>query len=110
MTVAGAPLCEQVLTAQSALDTTHAGLYAPGYSTLSIIVVGGAGVASGAVQLEAAHTKDYAGTWLALGAAVTVTADTITRGAGANAGYPYVRARISTVLAGGTCTVIIVGN
>lgn len=111
MTVAGAPLCEQVLTAQSADQTTHAGLFAAGYSNIRMIVVGSAGVASGAVQLEGAHTKDYAGTWQIMGAAVTVTADTVTTGgAAANIFFPYVRARISTVVAGGTVTVVIVGN
>lgn len=112
MTVAGGPLHEQVLTAASALDATHAGIFAAGYSVLRVIVVGSAGISAGAVQLEGGPSPSYAGTWFAIGAAATATADTITTsGAGSTPlPFPYVRARISTAIAGGTVAVIIVGN
>jgi hypothetical protein len=74
---------------------------------LTIYIVGSAGVASGAVQLEEAHDPAYAGTWQAIGSPVTVVADSVktvkTTGA-----FLAVRARISTTVVGGTVTVHIV--
>lgn len=111
MTVAGGPVHEQVLAGVSALDTTHPGLFVAGYGAVNAYVVGSAGVSSGVVTLEAAHTKDYAGAWVILGSAGTVVADTVVRiNGGAGGAWPYVRARVSTVLAGGTVTVVIVAN
>lgn len=110
MTVAGAPLHETVLEAQSALNTTHTPVFAAHCSVVRAFVLGSAGVVSGAVTLEGSPTKDFAGTWVSITGAVTAVADTVVQIIGVNAAYPYVRARISTVIGGGTVTVMILGN
>lgn len=111
MTVAGAPVHEKVLTAASALDATHTALFLPHYSIIRFFIVSGAGVASGDVQLEAAMSPSFAGTWLVIGAALTVpAANAIANQVAANSSFPYVRARISTIVAGGTIDVWIVAN
>lgn len=73
---------------------------------LVIYIYGAGTVSAGAVQLEEAHDKDYAGTWAAIGSPVTVVADTVktVRLTGCIAA---VRARISTNVtgAGGSVTV-----
>lgn len=78
----------------------------PGCEEFVAYIVGSAGVASGAVQLEEAHDPAYTGTWSAIGAPVTVVASTVIaiHQLGTN---KAVRARVSTVLAGGTVDVII---
>lgn len=111
MTVAGgSPLYETVLVAQSALNTTHPPVFAAHCTALRMLVVGSAGVATGAVTCEASPTKDFTGTWLPIPGAVTAVADTVVQTVAVNAAYPYVRARISTVIGGGTVTVMILGN
>lgn len=67
-------------------------------------IVGGAGVASGAVQIEESHVSGYAGNWAPVGSPITVAADTVKTVKASGIGQIY-RARISTVLAGGTVSV-----
>lgn len=111
MSTGSAPLHQEVLVAQSALDTTHAGLFVPHYNVLRLLIVGSAGISAGAVVLEAAHAPSYAGTWLVVVSATTAVADSIVSGASlVTAAFPYVRARISTAIVGGTVTVWVVGN
>lgn len=66
-------------------------------------IIGTAGIASGAVTLEGSLDGTN---WVALASAVTAVASTTTPIVNA-AGIPalYVRARISTVISGGTITV-----
>lgn len=72
-------------------------------------IVGSAGVAAGAVQIETAPSQDYGGTWAPLGNAVTVVASTaaIVQVTGA---LLAVRARVSTNISSGTVSVVYVGN
>lgn len=76
---------------------------------VTFYIVGGAGVASGAVQVEEAHQSGYAGTWAPSAAAVTVTADTVKTVKVTGVAH-VARARISTVLAGGTVSVFALGR
>jgi len=73
---------------------------------LSIYIEGSAGVGAGAVQLETATDPAYAGTWHAIGSPVTVSASTqkLVQLAGV---VGAVRARISTTVTGGTCSVFL---
>ena len=81
---------------------------------VSIIVVTSTGVSGGVVEIEGSATSDYAGTWQSLGSITTSAASTtyIKSVALANNAaampVPYVRARISTVISGGTVDVFIV--
>jgi hypothetical protein len=72
-------------------------------------IIGSAGVAAGAVQIETAHDQAYAGTWAPLGSAVTVTASTqaIVQVTGA---LLAVRARVSTTITDGTVSVVYAGS
>lgn len=72
-------------------------------------IIGGPGVASGAVQIEEAHTKEYTGTWAPVGSPVTVVADTVKTIKATGVGH-VMRARISTVVAGGTVSVLAMGK
>lgn len=112
MTIAGGPAHEKVLAAASLQDATHTGLFLPHYSTIRMFIVSGAGVTAGDVQLECAMSPAFAGTWLALVAALTVpAANAIASQAATNAAYPYVRARITgAAITGGTIDVWIVAN
>lgn len=110
MSVGGSPLYEQVLAAQSVDETTHTPVFAAHCSKVSMYVVGSAGVVSGAVTFEASPDAAFAGTWLPILTPVNAAADTVVTVSGVNAAYPYVRARISTVIGGGTVDVMIVGN
>lgn len=80
-----------------------------GVQRFTAYIIGGAGVASGAVQLEHCHDVNYTGTWAALGAPVSVVANTV-NAVQVDGTAKAVRARISTVLAGGTVTVLLIGN
>ena len=75
-------------------------------SNLTMYVTGSAGVSAGSVQLETAPDKDYAGTWSAVGAAVTPAATT-TKAAQNVGTFAAVRARIATNIVGGTVSVKI---
>jgi len=68
--------------------------------SLVAYITGTGVVSTGAVQLETAPSKDYAGTWAAIGSPVTVVSGT-TIAVTSVAPYGYVRARISTAVTGG---------
>lgn len=76
---------------------------------IALIVESGAGVSGGVVTLEAAASSAYAGTWVELDTATTNAASTafIANYDNLAAPVPYVRARISTGLTGGTCDVYV---
>lgn len=76
---------------------------------ICLLVEAGAGVSAGVVTLEAAASSAYAGTWAALDTATTNAASTAFVAGYDNlaAPVPYVRARISTELTGGTCDVYV---
>jgi hypothetical protein len=80
-----------------------------GVRVMTAYIVGSAGVSAGAVQLEQAHSKDFTGTWAALGAATTVVANTV-NAVVVQGTAKAVRARISTPVVGGTVTVLLVVN
>lgn len=103
---------DRVLTAQSALDTTHAPVYALPYSVVHMIVEFGAGTTGGIVSFEASASPDFAGTWIQLGTSAWTVASSLVLDAGSITplAFPYVRARISTAIVGGTVNVNICGN
>ncbi len=99
---------EKVISAQSAADSTHTAVAAHEYSHFSILVESSAGVSAGVVTLEAAGSPGFAGTWASI---TTVTANAattaFTHAALIGRALPYVRARISTVITGGTVDVYL---
>ncbi len=76
---------------------------------VTIYIIGSAGVSAGAIQLETADDVNYAGTWAAIGSPVTVvaSAEVIAQATGV---FKAIRARISTAIVGGTCTVKLYVN
>lgn len=104
------PLIDKsLLLNQSVLNTASPGAEVAGCEALVFNIVGSAGVASGAVQIEEAQDVAYAGTWSAIGAPVTVVANA-TIAVHQLGTSKAVRARISTVIAGGTVSVYITGR
>lgn len=102
----------QIMTAQSALNAVSSEVGPNKLANLNevtVYIVGGAGIASGAVQVESAHLAGYTGTWAPEGAAVTVVASTVKTVKVTGVGF-VLRVRISTVLAGGTVDVYVVGR
>lgn len=99
---APAPFLDQVLlTNQSALATTSAGVDLRGGLEAVVYVTSGAGVSGGVVTIEEAPDKDYAGTWSVI-QAITAPAASTTVAAHLTGTYNAVRARISTAIVGGT--------
>lgn len=97
-----------VLDDQSVDETTSSTVDARNYTDISMIVESGTGVSTGVVTLEAAASSAYAGTWKSLGTATTNAASTAFTVALTSNSYPYIRARISTVIGGGTVDVYLI--
>jgi len=103
---------KKVMDAKSALNAVSDEIGAAelnNVNELTFYIVGSAGVASGAVQPEEAHVAAYTGTWAANGSPITVTATTVKTVKVSGVGF-VARARISTVLAGGTVDVWVLGR
>ena len=76
----------------------------------TLIVVSGAGVSGGVVLLEGAPTTGYTGTWKSLASLTINAANTVfSQGIGIidELPMPYLRARISTPITGGTVDVYL---
>lgn len=65
-------------------------------------VEAGAGVASGVVEIEGAMRSGYTGIWKQLGSLTINAASKLFSVAVVDSPYPYIRARITTIIAGGT--------
>ncbi len=77
----------------------------------TIIIASGAGVASGAIQPETATANDYSGTWAPVGGGpITVPAASTELEYSFEGVFQFLRARISTIIGGGTVTVTYVGS
>ena len=76
----------------------------------SLLVVGNGGVSGGAVTIEESADVNYTGAWTPIGAATTVLANACAVPVRLNATAKAVRARISTLVAGGTVAVHLVGR
>lgn len=76
---------------------------------INLVVETGAGVSGGVVTLEGAASAAYAGTWVSLGTITTNAASTAFKEGHDNLAepFPYIRARISTLLTGGTADVYV---
>jgi hypothetical protein len=74
-----------------------------------VLIKTSAGVASGAVSIETADVADYTGAWDLVTTAITVPAASTVDVYNFTGIYRAIRARISTVVAGGTITVEYIG-
>lgn len=97
----------KVFNDESVDETKSSEVDARNAEQISLIVDTGTGVSSGVIKLEGAISSGYTGTWIELGS-ITVTVASkeygVSVGIGSTAGIPVrvVRARIETVIGGGT--------
>ncbi len=80
------------------------------FSQHKISITSGAGVASGAVTVESAPAPDYAGTWSPITSAINAPAASSVIEYNFSGIFNALRARISTVIGGGTISVEYVGS
>lgn len=103
----------KLLNDSSTDETTSTAVDVLDATAITLLVEGGAGVSGGVVTLEGAASADYAGTWASITTATTSAASTtviatMDIGDTASIPVPYVRARISTVISGGTIDVYLI--
>lgn len=101
-----------LLTDKSALNEVGiGGISIPSsFRQHKLTIKGSAGILSGKIQPESADNPAYSGTWNPLGGGeidVPVSSEIEYNFEGI---YSAIRARVSTVLAGGTVTIIYVGS
>ena len=97
---AGSPI-----TVQTAATTGAGTIVAPpvNFGKHTFLLVGSTGISAGKVKIETAHASDYAGTWALLGTEQTLVASTVLAVV-LTGNYPFLRARVSTTVEGGTLT------
>lgn len=77
---------------------------------LTFYIVFGPGTSSGAVQIESAHLTKYTGTWAPEGSAVAWAAASRVHKVSITGSSYISRARISTIIGGGTVDVYAIAN
>lgn len=97
----------KVFNDQSVDETKSDEINASNAEQISLILDTGTGVSSGVVKLEGSAIAGYTGTWIELGSITVAAADKqygVSVGIGSTTGLPVkvVRARIETVIGGGT--------
>ena len=102
----------KVMNDQSVDETTSDAIDVRNAESVCLVVESSAGVSGGVVTLESAISSDYSGTWASFGSITTSAANTVGITATDTAGggslpSKYYRARISTVITGGTVDVYI---
>lgn len=103
----------QLSTLQAAGSTTGNGtvLAIPdSFNRHTITIKGSAGIASGAVQVEAADVYNYSGTWAPIGGGPVSAVASASLQVTFNGLYRFIRARISTNIGGGTIGVTYEGS
>lgn len=101
-----------IMSGASALNALSSEINPVGFNNIKEItfyIVFSAGVGAGAVQIEEAHTPGYTGTWAAIGAAVTFGDNAVKTVKASGVGM-VARARISTLVTGGTVSVLVMGR
>jgi hypothetical protein len=97
------------LSALNAVTDELSAVECANVENITFYIVGNAGVATGAVQPEESHLKGYTGTWAPIGSPITVAALTC-KTAKALGPVQSLRARVSTVMGGGTVDVWVQGR
>jgi len=72
-------------------------------------ITGSAGISAGAIQIESSNDGSYSGTWEAQGSPITAVASA-KKSTNISGNYPFLRARISTDIVGGTVEVDYTGS
>jgi len=103
----------KLLNDSSTVETTSTAVDVLDATAITLLVEAGASVSGGVVTLEGAATSDYSGTWASITTATTNAASktfiaTTDMGDTASIPVPYVRARVSTVVSGGTIDVYLI--
>jgi hypothetical protein len=100
----------EALSAAEATGTVLGPAFASQARETTFYVIFGAGTTAGAVMIESAHDPAYTGTWAQQGSTVTWGAATRVHTVSITGTFLALRARISTVISGGTVTVIVVSR
>ena len=103
----------QIMTNQLALNTLSSEIGPEDLKSvteLAFYIVFGAGTSAGAVQIETAHQSGYTGTWAAEGSATAWSAANKVHKVSITGMSFVTRARISTLVVGGTVSVYAMGN
>lgn len=107
----------KLMNDQSADETTSDAIDTLESDEVTLLIEAGAGVSGGVVTLEGAITSDYVGTWVSLGTITVNAASKLfaltlspTNDISGDVGLPipYIRARISTVITGGTIDLYLI--
>jgi phage gp46-like protein len=77
---------------------------------LTFYIIGNGAVSAGAVTLKESHDATYAGDWPAIGPAIDVPANGVKVVRVARGTYRAVKAEITSVIVGGSVTVIVMGS
>lgn len=109
MALFGPKLIMNALSADDAVSDVMGPVEVGNVNELTLYVVFSSGVASGVIQFEEAHDKNYAGVWAAIGSAVN-SADGAVKTVKATGVSAAVRARITTVIGGGTVSCWLMGR
>ena len=103
----------QVIMSKKSVDETTSTVLGPGQLSrvreLTLYVKFSPSTTSGVVTLEAAHDAAFTGTWSSIATATWAVTNSVLHTSTTGA-HMAVRARISTVIAGGTVDVIAIGN
>jgi hypothetical protein len=100
-------------TLQPAGSTTGSGnilAIPPSFVYHNIYITGSAGVAAGAIQVESSDDPNYAGTWVPVGGGPITIVASKKVGVNFTGAYQFIRAGISTPVAGGTVQVTYEGH
>lgn len=110
----GATLTVTMLSAVADDETFSQPIDVRGYTHIAVYVIANGTVSSGAVTIneaciDPATHQPYAGTWDAVGSAITPTTGEVVAGHLTVAAYSHLQARVSTAIGGGgTVTVVLV--
>lgn len=100
------------VTLQDALTTGNGREIAipDSFKNHTITITGSAGVASGAIQIEASDEAGYAGTWAQVGGGPVTVIASAKQVLNFTGVYRFLRTRISTTIGSGTVTVSYEGS
>lgn len=82
----------------------------PRFNSHKISIIGSAGISAGAIQIEAADSVDYSGTWAQIGGGPITAVASTTLIQTFTGLFKFIRARISTNIVDGSVGITYEGN
>src|SRR5436309_2775519 len=100
----------KIISGALSLGTTSDAFAVDAFPNLGVQVVSSAGVSAGVITVETSPVFDFAGTWFNVGTVTVSAASTVFNLDLAAKAYGFVRARITTVVVGGTIDCFLTGS